>query len=203
MSRRFPPAAGPLLHRFRALAGACGRACATGAIALAGLALSGRAMGAESQDPNALKAEMLCNMAKFVQWPDAMMAQNKGQLVVAVLGEDDLAASIASVLSSRSVNGKPVFVRFARRVQDVRGCQIVYIAASEIAHAPEVVEALRGTSTLTLADASGFAARGGMVDFSGSAPNFRFEICLARAEQAGLKISSRLLALVRIVPAGN
>jgi hypothetical protein len=172
-------------------------------IALAGIALTGRATGAEPQDPNALKAEMLCNMAKFVQWPDAMMAQNKGQLVVAVLGEDDLAASIASVLSSRSVNGKPVFVRFARRVQDVRGCQIVYIAGSEIAHAPEVVEALRGTSTLTLADANGFAARGGMVDFAGTAPNFRFEICLARAEQAGLKISSRLLALVHIVPAGS
>ena len=114
-----------------------------------------------------------------------------------------LAASIASVLSSRSVNGKPVFVRFARRVQDVRGCQIVYIAASEIAHVPEVVIALKGTPTLTLADTDGFAAHGGMVGFSGAAPNFRFEICQSRAEQAGLKISSRLLALAHVVPAGS
>ena len=159
MSCRPPTAAGPTLHRFRARASACAWACAwacaTVAIVLAGLAPAGRALGAEAQDPNAVKAEMLGNMAKFVQWPDAMMAQN------------------------------------------------VYIAGSEIAHAPEVVEALRGTSTLTLADADGFATRGGMVDFAGTAPNFRFEICLVRAEQAGLKISSRLLALAHVVPAGS
>jgi len=154
-------------------------------------------------DINTIKADMLCNLAKFVQWPDTMVALNKGQLVVAVLGEDDLAGTIASVLSTRSVNGKPVFVRFARRVQDVRGCQIVYIANPELAHMTDVVEALRGTSTLTLADLEGFASRGGMVNFAGSSPNIRFEICLTRANLAGLKMSSRLLALAHVVEAAN
>jgi hypothetical protein len=154
-------------------------------------------------DVNAIKADMLCNLARFVQWPDTMVAQNKGQLVVAVLGEDDLAGTIASVLSTRSVNGKPVFVRFARRVQDVRGCQIVYISNPELAHQSDVVEALRGTATLTLADLEGFASRGGMVNFAGTAPNIRFEICLTRANQAGLKMSSRLLALAHVVEAAN
>lgn len=154
-------------------------------------------------DINAIKADMLCNLARFVQWPDSMVAQNKGQLVVAVLGEDDLAGTIASVLSTRSVNGKPVFVRFARRVQDVRGCQIVYIASPELAHQTDVVEALRGTATLTLADLEGFASRGGMVNFAGAAPNIRFEICLTRANRAGLKMSSRLLALAHVVEATN
>ena len=154
-------------------------------------------------DINTIKADMLCNLAKFVQWPDTMVALNKGQLVVAVLGEDDLAGTIASVLSTRSVNGKPVFVRFARRVQDVRGCQIVYIANPELAHLSDVVEALRGTSTLTLADLEGFASRGGMVNFAGNSPNIRFEICLTRANQAGLKMSSRLLALAHVVESVN
>ena len=203
MFRRQSPAPEFPTLRPRTSGGAAWRACILTAVSLAALAGSAGASLAEPPDPNTVKAEMLCNMAKFVQWPDAIMAANRGQLVVAVLGEDDLAASIASVLSSRSVNGKPVFVRFARRVQDIRGCQIVYIAASEIAHAPEVVEALRGTPTLTLADTDGFAAHGGMVDFSGVVPNLRFEICQTRAEQAGLKISSRLLALARVVQAGS
>jgi len=174
-------------------------------VALACLALGSapRAVAADAPDANAVKADMLCNMAKFVQWPDAMVAQNKGQLVVGVLGEDDLAGTIASVLSTRSVNGKPVFVRFARRVQDVRGCQIVYIANSELPHLSDVVEALRGTATLTLANMEGFAARGGMADFSGVAPNIRFEICVARANHAGLRMSSRLLAVARVVEPEN
>jgi len=177
-----------------------GRAALAWLLALAwALAPVPCAGAAEVVDPNALKADMLCNMAKFVQWPEPIMTQNRGQLVVAVLGEDDLAAAIASVLSSRTVNGKPVFIRFARRVQDVRGCQIVYIAGSELSHQSEIVGALRGTPTLTLADVDGFASRGGMVNFTGAAPNVRFEICLARTEAAGLKISSRLLSLAHVV----
>jgi hypothetical protein len=167
------------------------------------LACVSRVGAAEPADPFTQKADMLGNMAKFVQWPEAIMAHNKGQIVVAVLGEDDLAAAIATVLSSRSVNGKPVFVRFARRPQDARGCQIVYIASSEMGRAAEVEEVLRGSPTLITGDVDGFAARGGMVNFSGTAPNFRFEICLVRAQQAGLKISSRLLALANVVEPVN
>jgi hypothetical protein len=181
-----------------------GATVAAGLLVLAAmLACVPRGAAADLVDPFTQKADMLGNMAKFVQWPEAIMTQNKGQIVVAVLGEDDLAAAIASVLSSRSVNGKPVFVRFARRPQDARGCQIVYIASSELGRAAEVEEVLRGTPTLILADADGFATRGGMVNFSGSAPNLRFEICLVRAQQAGLKISSRLLALAHVVEPVN
>lgn len=176
---------------------------ATLLLALVLLVALPHAVTAEAPDPFTQKADMLGNMAKFVQWPDAIMVQNKGQIVVAVLGEDDLAAAIASVLSTRTVNGKPVFVRFARRPQDARGCQIVYIASSEMNRAAEVEEVLRGSPTLTLADADGFAAHGGMVNFSGSAPNLRFEICLVRAQQAGLKISSRLLALAHVIEPVN
>jgi hypothetical protein len=179
------------------------RACLAATLAATTLACAPLAASAEPPDINAHKADMLGNMAKFVQWPDAIMVQNKGQIVVAVLGEDDLAAAIASVLSTRSVNGKPVFVRFARRAQDVRGCQIVYIATSQMSHAAEVEEVLRGSPTLTLADSAGFASRGGMVNFSGSPQNLRFEICLARAQQAGLKISSKLLALAHVVEPVN
>ena len=154
---------------------------------------------AAEPDTNGIKADMLCNMAKFVQWPDAVVAQNKGQLVVTILGEDELAGTLANVLSQRNVNGKPVFVRFARRVQDVHGSQIVYIAASEMTHAEQILAALKGTPVLTLSDVEGFAAKGGMMDFSGVAPHLRFEVSLARAESAGLRISSKLLVIAKVV----
>jgi len=170
--------------------------------ALVALGSTGRAARAGAAlDVNAIKADMVCSMAKFVQWPDAVMTQSKGQLVVTILGEDDLAAAMASVLSSRSVNGKPVFVRFARRVQDARGSQIVYIAASEMSRVDEIVGALQGTPTLTLADAEGFTGHGGMMSFTGVPPHVRFDISLNRAEHAGLRISSRLLVLARVVDA--
>lgn len=188
----------PMDHARQRTCGVRGRARSVLLLGLTVLALAAPAR-AEAPDGNAIKADMLCNMAKFVQWPEGVIAQNRGQLVVSILGEDELAATIANVLSSRSVNGKPVFVRFARRVQDLKGSQIVYIAASESAHFDEITTALRGTPMLTLSDSDGFAQHGGMMNFTGTPPRVRFEISLARAEQAGLRISSRLLAIARVV----
>jgi hypothetical protein len=79
---------------------------------------------------NQAKANMLWNIAKFVEWP-ALPTDRSQPLVFTILGEDDLAADLAGLLSSRTVNGRPVFVRFARRPQDARGSQILYLAASE------------------------------------------------------------------------
>ncbi|HEV2105968.1 MAG TPA: YfiR family protein [Candidatus Eisenbacteria bacterium] len=148
---------------------------------------------------NATKAEMVWNIAKFIQWPDTALATSNGQLVFTILGEDDLAASLATLLSSKLVNGKPVFVRFARRAQDARGSQILYVAASEQAHVDEVLGAVAGEPVLTVANAPGFAARGGMVGFAPGGDRVRFEINLGHAEKSGLRISAKLLALARVV----
>ena len=77
---------------------------------LAALLLPGRL----AADVNQTKALMLWNIAKFVEWPD-LGTDSHSPLVFTILGEDDLAASLAGVLSSKLVNGRPVFVRFARR----------------------------------------------------------------------------------------
>jgi len=124
---------------------------------------------------------------------------NKGQIVFTILGEDELAAELANLLSVKTINGKPVFVRFARRAQDARGSQILYVAASETQHIEAVLMEVAGTPVLTVADTPAFAAHGGMVGFAEDAGKVRFEINLGHAERSGLRISAKLLALARVV----
>lgn len=150
---------------------------------------------------NETKSEMLWNIAKFVQWPDASLANSKGQLVFTILGEDDLAVELATLLSSKTINGKPVFVRFARRAQDARGSQILYVASSETARMEAVLMEVAGAPVLTVADTPAFAASGGMVGFAEESGKVRFEINLGHAERSGLRISAKLLALARVVDA--
>ena len=152
---------------------------------------------------NETKSEMLWNIAKFVQWPEASLATSKGQIVFTILGEDDLAAELANLLSVKTINGKPVFVRFARRAQDARGSQILYVAASETQHLEAVLMEVAGAPVLTVADTPAFAAHGGMVGFAEEAGKVRFEINLGHAERSGLRISAKLLALARVVDNSN
>ena len=169
-------------------------------IALLSLASPGRA-GGPASDPRIVKADMLFNFAKFVKWPDSSFHHTQGQLVFTILGEDPLAEALASMLSTRSVNGHPVFVRMVRRASDTAGSQVVYIANSEAARASEVLHTVQGSPALTVADTAGFVQRGGMVDFSNASDHVQFEINQGRAERAGLKISAKLLAVARVVDA--
>jgi len=153
-------------------------------------------------DLNTTKAEMLWNIAKFVQWPDAAVAQSRGQIVFTILGEDDLAGELANLLSTKTIGGKPVFVRFARRAQDARGSQILYVAASETSHLDAVLAEVSGTPVLTVADSPAFTVHGGMVGFTSEGEKVRFEINLGHAERSGLRISAKLLALARVVDSG-
>ena len=100
-------------------------------------------------DVNQTKALMLWNIAKFVEWPQPDAGAH-APLVFTILGEDELAAELAGLLSSKSVNGRPVFVRFVRRPQDAKGSQMLYVAASEFTHLTAVLAAVEGTAVLTV-----------------------------------------------------
>ncbi len=154
---------------------------------------------ASAADPSVAKAEMLWNIAKFVQWPEVATTANATQLVFTILGEDELAGELAGLLSTKTINGRPVFVRFARRAQDARGSQILYVAASEHGHMAEVLSAVAGSPVLTVGDTPEFATQGGMIGFVNMNGKVRFEINLGHAERTGLKISAKLLAIARVV----
>lgn len=168
---------------------------------LAALTLS--ASASHAVGVNETKSEMLWNIAKFIQWPEASLANSKGQIVFTILGEDELAAELANLLSSKTINGKPVFVRFARRAQDARGSQILYVAASETQRMDAVLMEVAGSPVLTVADTPSFTAHGGMVGFAEDTGKVRFEINLGHAERSGLRISAKLLALARVVDSGD
>jgi hypothetical protein len=170
-------------------------ACVLGAAAASG-DLAARAE--TGPDMNQAKANMLWNIAKFVEWP-ALPDDKSAPLVFTILGEDDLAADLAGLLSSRTVNGRPVFVRFARRPQDAKGSQILYVAASESEKIGVVLAAVDSTAVLTVSDAPGFAEHGGMVGFATEGTRVRFEVNRNLAEKNGLKLSAKLLSLARLV----
>jgi len=174
-------------------------ACALSAVpAIAGHA----AIAAQpAADVNQAKANMLWNIAKFVEWP-GLPEDKSSPLVFTILGEDELAADLAGLLSSRTVNGRPVFVRFARRPQDAKGSQIVYLAASESAMMSSMLSAVDSTAVLTVSDAPGFAAHGGIIGFATEGERVRFEVNRAQAERGGLKLSAKLLSLAHLVSDG-
>jgi hypothetical protein len=116
-----------------------------------------------------------------------------------VLGDDPFGALLDETVASRPQHSKPLDVRRSRRLEDAGGAQIVYVSDSEKGRLDEVLAATGRASILTVSGLPGFARRGGVVGFVLEQRRVRFEINQGAAERAGLRVSSRLLNLARIV----
>jgi uncharacterized protein DUF4154 len=146
-----------------------------------------------------LKAAMLYNLTRFVEWPPSTYADAQAPTVLCILGRDPFGNSLTSLAPNQTASGRAVQIRNVPNDKGIRGCQVVYISSSERKSVVQILSTLKGASVLTVAEMTQFAARGGMIQFSLEERQVRFEINLDAASRADLKISSRLLVLARIV----
>jgi hypothetical protein len=73
------------------------------------------------------------------------------------------------------------------------------VAGNDAKKIRATVDHLQGTPALTVGEAPGFCHDGGMIAFRLENSNVKLEINPDAAQRAGLKISSKLLALASVV----
>lgn len=141
-----------------------------------------------------IKAALILNIAKLVTWP----AEDMADLTVCVLDEARFVTPLATI-EGEVVQDRRVTVIEIQEVSAATGCQIVFIGAGAAARLDEVQEALFGHPTLTVGDVPDFAERGGAIGFTSRRNRVQLEINLETAEASGLRISSQLIRLARVV----
>jgi hypothetical protein len=146
-----------------------------------------------------IKAIFVFNFAQFVQWPPAALPTGQSPLVIGVLGADPFGAYLDEVVRGEKIEGHPLEVRRYGRIEDVNGCQILFISQSENDRLDRILADLKGRSILTVSEASGFGARGGMIDMVTVDHKIRLRINVAAARASTLTISSKLLRPAEIV----
>ena len=147
-----------------------------------------------------IKAGFIYNFANLMQWPANTFSNPDSPIVIGVLGTDTSGGILDEVLAGKRVNGRPFAVKHLKRGVDLKGCNIVFVSASETAHLDEILHLLRNLPILTIGETPSFAQRGGIINFIVVDDKIRFEVNVEAAKQADISISSRLLALAKIVP---
>ena len=127
-----------------------------------------------------IKAGQIAKFPEFIKGPAA-----GGAVTIGVLGDDPFGGSLDAVAK----------VKRSKRVEDLKGCQIIFISKSERGNIAGTAAALAGTGIMTVGDSDGFARQGGVLGFVMDGGRVRFEINQAAAKRAGVEISSRLLKL--------
>jgi hypothetical protein len=163
-----------------------------------GVLLSAAARG-QANDEYQLKAAFLYNISKFVEWPPRTFKGVADPLEICVLGKDPFGTSLRQAVNGKTILGKPFTVFEILDVQHASGCNILFIARSERKSMRSILDAIRGTTILTVGESEGFASEGGMINFKIDAGRVRLQINVDSADQAKLAISSKLLSLAEIV----
>ncbi len=146
-----------------------------------------------------IKAAFLLNFAKFVEWPASAHPAADSPIRVGVLGDDPFGNVLDRTLKGRSVQGRSFVVERSKDPETLKSCHILFVAASEKEWVKPILGALKGLPILTVGEAAGFAHARGVVNFVLQEKLVRFEINPDAAARAGLKVSSKLLQLARIV----
>jgi hypothetical protein len=159
--------------------------------------------GTRAQSPAAgeyqVKAAFLYNFAKFVEWPPSSFSDVSAPLQICVLGRDPFGEELHNLTAAKTVNGRKLEVDSVVDLQHARSCHILFIASSVKMSMQQIVEGLRGASVLTVGDSKGFTEQGGMINFVLENDRVQFEVNRKAADQAGLKISSKLLSVAKVV----
>lgn len=152
-------------------------------------------MAVAAEDEYKVKAAMVYNFAKFVEWPSNSFSGDN-RITYCIAGKSSLINNMLH-LQGKVVKERTVFVRQVESPTDVSGCQLLFITQSERAHLSSYLLQSNHHNILTVSDLELFAESGGMIGFTEVEHKIRFEINQETAQKQGLKISSHLLNLSR------
>lgn len=176
------------------------RAVAGGLVGIISLLSIAGPAGSETLDENQLKAAYLYNFARYVEWPDSAHASPNSALEIGVVGSGAILALLKKTVVGKRVGERSLRVVGFKSPSEGRRSHILFVAGKHsAAELQQTIKDLKGTHVFVVAEASGFAKRGGIANFIVADNRVRFAINKNAANEAGLKVSSKLLRLAELV----
>ena len=146
-----------------------------------------------------IKAAFLSKFAGFVEWPAGSFADSTAPVVIAILGRDPFGEAIDSVVKGKTVRGRAFRIERVDKLAAASSAHIVYVSESKRRQLAAILEQTRDLPLLTVSDIQSFARDGGIVAFGAREERVTLTINAGAAKRAGLRVSSRLLKIARIV----
>ncbi|MFZ5951020.1 MAG: YfiR family protein, partial [Candidatus Rifleibacteriota bacterium] len=150
-----------------------------------------RCHAAEIAEESEIKAAFVFNFLKFVNWPEL---KERDTLRLLTIGKSELNTKIR-LIDGREANHRQIIVCDGEKAVAEQECMAIIFGEIERKEAVEYLRSCEKKPILTIGDCPDFARSGGIIGLKVVKGKVRFEINLAAAEKAGLKISSQLLKL--------
>ncbi len=154
----------------------------------------------KTADEDELKSAFVLQFARYVTWTkDALRGQ--AELTIAVVGDDELGATMATLLKDKKVDDRPIkvtnlgaFVKLTDKAT-LKRCQVLVFAGDDAGEWAAIRTELDKSAVLTISSMPGFAKQGGMIELYPDGKTLRFDVVQKELAKVELTASSKLLRL--------
>ena len=146
-----------------------------------------------------VKAGFLYHVGWFVEWPATTVQDSASTFIIGVLGTHPFGGVLDDVMRGKTIRERPVVIKYYQRVEEAVSSHVLFISASEEPRLPAILAVLERTPVLTVSDLERFTEGGGMIALRLVDRKVHFDINMDATERAGLKLSSQLLRLAKVV----
>jgi len=136
-----------------------------------------------------LKALYIVRLAKFITWPEN---PQKNSFVVCIEAGDKVAIQLRKTTETE-INGRKLEIIDPPSGSSITQCDFLYLSRGK------VDSYLAHTPVFTLSSQANFAEQGGMIEFYIDLGKVRMKANLLAINKAGIKLSSKLIRLLKIV----
>jgi hypothetical protein len=168
---------------------------------LATLLFGARAEAQATMGESQIKAMFVYNFLKFVEWPTDTSLGARDPFVVVIIGEGPTADAAEHYLETRAIGDRPVSVRRIRWDQSLEGARAAFVLEQDARKLHRVLDAATAAGVLTIGEGDNFTTSGGVIGLLIEDRRLRFDVDTSAAQHAGLRVSSKILALSRNVRA--
>lgn len=141
-----------------------------------------------------VKAAFLLNFARFVDWPDSSFTSSRAPLEICILGRDPFGRLLTDIVRGEIVQDRAIVVRRITAPPKPQTCQMLFVSTGGAS-----IRSGIPAGVLIVSDDARHLNSGAMLAFILDARRVRFDVNQKAAENAGLKISSKLLSVARMV----
>ncbi|HEY0962609.1 MAG TPA: YfiR family protein [Pseudomonadales bacterium] len=163
------------------------------------LSCAAPAAAQESAAALQIKAAFVHKFATYVQGEGTAFDDPSVPLVFGIAGSEQVYDFLAELVATQNAGMRSADVRRVDVPADLAGVHVLVVGSDAAEEADALLQQGVGRSMLTITDLPGPQPANSMIHFFVADDRVRFDIALEPATAAGLRLSSRLLQVARLV----
>lgn len=145
-----------------------------------------------------VKAALLLNFARFIEWPERAFANASAPIEICVFAPNPFGDALKRALEGETVSGRALTTRDVRAAAESASCHMLFVPDGSEPRAAAVFRDV-GPYTVTVGESTRFETLGGAISVQVEGGRVRFNVNLRPVDERGIRISARMLKLANRV----